>query len=212
MRDVGEEKHSSSKEEELEEKTQTTYPQDIPQMRDSTEVEKTHNHDTDTDVEDTSSVSSSWEEDREQGSRPASNRLSRHISETEVRDGFQNQRDPELAPEPIEKVDTTAPNPNDPNLVTWTGPDDPQNPKNWTFSKKWAAVFTVSLFTLISPISSSLVAPALEKIAEELDITQDFEKNLTLSIFILAYAIGPLVYVVIPNLVLRVVEFESNPD
>ncbi|RWA14779.1 hypothetical protein EKO27_g355 [Xylaria grammica] len=176
-------------------------PQDPPKIRDSTEVEKTHNHDIDTDVDDTStttSVSVSWEEEQRQTSRPASRTvsrsLSRHISESEIRDGFQNQRDPELGPELTEKVDTTAPDPNDPNLVTWTGPDDLQNPKNWKFSKKWAAVFTVSLFTLISPISSSLVAPALESIADDLGITQAFEKNLTLSIFILAYAIGPLVW------------------
>ncbi|KAI1127720.1 major facilitator superfamily domain-containing protein [Nemania abortiva] len=208
MDKIEDEKQSGS-----EDKTQAHSPhtQDATQMRDFAEIEKTHNHDTDTDVEGDSSsttasaVSSSWEEDREQGSRPASQSLSRHISETEVRDGIQNQRDPELGPELMEKVDTTAPNPNDPNLVTWTGPDDPQNPKNWTFSKKWAAVFTVSLFTLISPISSSLVAPALENIGDELGITQDFEKNLTLSIFVLAYAIGPLVWGPLSELYGRVI-------
>ncbi|KAI0446783.1 major facilitator superfamily domain-containing protein [Xylaria telfairii] len=170
-----------------------------PQTNDFAEVEKTHNnHDTDTDV-DSSSISTatsvaSSQQIEQQGSRPGSRPLSRAVSESEIRDGFQNQRDPELGPELTEKVDTTAPNPDDPNLVTWTGPDDEENPKNWKFSKKWAAVFTVSLFTLISPISSSLVAPALEAIGDELKITQAFEKNLTLSIFILAYAVGPLVW------------------
>ncbi|KAI0101659.1 major facilitator superfamily domain-containing protein [Nemania sp. FL0031] len=210
MSEIEDEKQSGS-----DEKSNTrSHPQDATQMRDFAEIEKPHNHDTDTDVEDdddsssitNSAVSSSWEEDREEGSRPASNNaLSRHVSESEVRDGFQNQRDPELGPELTEKVDTTAPNPDDPNLVTWTGPDDPQNPKNWTFSKKWAAVFTVSLFTLISPISSSLVAPALEKIGDELNITQDFERNLTLSIFVLAYAIGPLVWGPLSELYGRVI-------
>lgn len=154
-----------------------THSQDSREMRDSTEVEKTHDHDTDTDIDGTSitttsSASSSREEERQQSLRPISHTVSR-VSESEIRDGFQNQRDPELGPALAEKVDTTAPNPDDPNLVTWTGPDDPQNPKNWKYSKKWAAVFTVSLFTLISPISSSLVAPALGKIADELDITRD---------------------------------------
>lgn len=27
----------------------------------------------------------------------------------------------------------------DPNLVTWDGPKDPENPKNWRQSRKWAA-------------------------------------------------------------------------
>ncbi|KAI1368630.1 major facilitator superfamily domain-containing protein [Xylaria arbuscula] len=161
------------------------------------EKKKTRDDDEATEVDDSSTISSassSWEEEIQPSSRPASRPLSRAISESEVRDGIVNQRDPELGPELKEKIDTTAPNPDDPNLVTWTGPDDPENPKNWPLSKKWGAVFTVSLFTLISPISSSLVAPALESIATELKIEQDFEKNLTLSIFILAYAIGPLVW------------------
>ncbi len=169
---------NTEKEEESGSKEQiqaTSHSQDAPKIRDSAEVEKTQHHDTETEVDDaslTGSMSSIWEEERQQSSRPVSRSLSRHISESEIRDGFQNQRDPELGPELTDKVDTTAPNPNDPNLVTWTGPDDPDNPKNWAFSKKWAAVFTVSLFTLISPISSSLVAPALDTIADELGIDQ----------------------------------------
>ncbi|CAK7220857.1 hypothetical protein SCUCBS95973_004298 [Sporothrix curviconia] len=80
----------------------------------------------------------------------------------------------------------------DPNLVKWNGPDDLENPKNWSISKKWAAVFIVSLFTFISPVSSSMVAPALTDIGRDLDITSSVEQILTLSIFILAYAVGPL--------------------
>jgi MFS family permease len=76
--------------------------------------------------------------------------------------------------------------------VTWDGPDDPENPKNWTFKRKWAATFLVSSFTFISPVSSSMVAPALQSIARDFDIKNDVEIALTLSIFVLAYAIGPL--------------------
>lgn len=39
--------------------------------------------------------------------------------------------------------------PVDPNLVTWDGPNDPTNPKNWTFKQKWAVTATVSFFTLM---------------------------------------------------------------
>lgn len=163
-------------EEEESDSQEPVYPQDESEVTDSAKVEKkTRDDDEVTEVDDSStigSISSSWDEERQPSSRPASRPLSRAISESEVRDGIQNQRDPELGPALKEKVDTTAPNPDDPNLVTWTGPDDPDNPKNWPLSKKWGAVFTVSLFTLISPISSSLVAPALESIAEELKIEQ----------------------------------------
>lgn len=76
--------------------------------------------------------------------------------------------------------------------VKWDGPDDPENPKNWPSSKKWAATVVVSLFTFISPVSSSMVAPALPNLASDLKITDDFVMQLTLSIFVLAYAVGPL--------------------
>jgi len=76
--------------------------------------------------------------------------------------------------------------------VTWNGADDPENPKNWTMKKKWAATLVVSSFTFISPVSSSMVAPALTSIAKEFNITNEVEIQLTLSIFVLAFAIGPL--------------------
>lgn len=76
--------------------------------------------------------------------------------------------------------------------MTWDGPDDSTNPKNWTFKRKWAATFIVSSFTFISPVSSSMVAPTLQAIATEFNITSEIEIALTLSIFVLAYAIGPL--------------------
>jgi MFS family permease len=58
--------------------------------------------------------------------------------------------------------------------------------------RKWAATLIVSCFTLVSPISSSMIAPALTSISAEFGITNEVEAQLTLSIFVLAYAIGPL--------------------
>jgi MFS family permease len=50
----------------------------------------------------------------------------------------------------------------------------------------------VSLYTFISPVSSTMVAPALDYIAADFNIKTDVVTQLTLSIFILAYAVGPL--------------------
>lgn len=50
----------------------------------------------------------------------------------------------------------------------------------------------VAMFTLLSPVSSTMVAPALGAIAKDFGIKQEFLSQLTLSIFILAYAVGPL--------------------
>ena len=57
----------------------------------------------------------------------------------EVRDGIEDQRDLEAGPN-LEKSRTTKSgrsgrSARDPNLVSWTGPEDPDNPKNWTFKR-----------------------------------------------------------------------------
>ncbi|KAJ6508226.1 MFS polyamine transporter [Mycena sanguinolenta] len=77
-------------------------------------------------------------------------------------------------------------------VVDFEGPNDPLNPKNWPRKKKWAATLVVSAFTLISPVSSSMIAPASEQVAERFGITNDVVVALITSIFILAYAVGPL--------------------
>ena len=82
----------------------------------------------------------------------------------------------------------------DPNLVTWNGPDDPENPKNWPDGVKWKFTVGISLFNFISPVSSSMVAPAIAQLGRDLHMKSQFEEELALSIFILAYAIGPFFF------------------
>ncbi|KAH8424265.1 MFS transporter [Aspergillus melleus] len=82
----------------------------------------------------------------------------------------------------------------DPDLVTWDGPNDPENPKNWPDGVRWKNTWAVSLFVFISPISSSMIAPAMESLAESLGMRTQIETYLSLSIFILAYAIGPIFF------------------
>ncbi|KAJ5819584.1 hypothetical protein N7474_005175 [Penicillium riverlandense] len=117
----------------------------------------------------------------------------------EVRDGVVNEQDTDLekgkaARTPLEKSQTarSGRSAQDPKLVTWIGPDDPDNPKNWPNKKKWAATITVSCFTFISPVTSSMIAPALQSMASDLHITDQVLSQLTLSVFVLAYAVGPL--------------------
>lgn len=118
----------------------------------------------------------------------------------EVRGGIVNERDVDLEkgkqPEAeLEKSKSARSKGSrrDSKVVNWNGPDDPDNPKNWPNKKKWAATVTVSLFTFISPVSSSMVAPALSSIAADFNITDQVLSQLTLSIFVLAYAVGPLI-------------------
>ncbi|CAE6422738.1 unnamed protein product [Rhizoctonia solani] len=70
--------------------------------------------------------------------------------------------------------------------------EDPRNPRLWPGHRKWAAAAIVSLYTLVSPLASSMIAPGLPEIAHAFHITNSTVAALTLSIFVLAYAIGPL--------------------
>ncbi|KAG5761438.1 hypothetical protein H9Q72_010467 [Fusarium xylarioides] len=107
-------------------------------------------------------------------------------------------------PEPL-----LLPEDEDPNLVTWGGPDDPSNPHNWTKRKKWLSTILVSCFTFISPVSSTMLAPALPDLAKEFKISSEFETYLLMSIFLLAYAIGPFLLAPLSEMFGRVVVLQS---
>ncbi|KAL8806845.1 MAG: hypothetical protein Q9182_001105 [Xanthomendoza sp. 2 TL-2023] len=126
----------------------------------------------------------------DEGAKENQNELGEKLPEetVEVRNGVANVWDLEA---PLKKARSSK-SVKDPNLVTWDGPDDPENPKQWSTRRRWAATIVVSSFTFISPVSSSMVAPALPAIVKEFNITNEIESQMILSVFVLAYAIGPL--------------------
>lgn len=82
----------------------------------------------------------------------------------------------------------------DPELVTWDGHDDPAYPRNWSFKQRCFQTLIVSIYTLISPMSSSLPSPAIDEIAESLGFeSSTFLKAFSISVMVLAWALGPLV-------------------
>ncbi|KAG2042966.1 major facilitator superfamily domain-containing protein [Suillus americanus] len=69
---------------------------------------------------------------------------------------------------------------------------DPANPRNWSSAKKWTATTIVALYTFVTPLASSIMAPGLPDVALKFGITNPTVIALTLSIFLLSFAIGPL--------------------
>lgn len=88
---------------------------------------------------------------------------------------------------------------------------DPANPRNWPLAKKWIITTVVSssisefsslglmsvscqvsLYTLVTPLASAIMAPGLPDLAIKFGITNPTILALTLSIFVLSYAIGLL--------------------
>ncbi|EIN10549.1 multidrug resistance protein 4 [Punctularia strigosozonata HHB-11173 SS5] len=70
---------------------------------------------------------------------------------------------------------------------------DPRNPRNWSSSRKVIATTIVSYYTFVSPLASSMMAPGLPAIASHYNITSSTIIAMTLSIFLLSFAIGPLI-------------------
>ncbi|KAG1897547.1 multidrug resistance protein 4 [Suillus fuscotomentosus] len=69
---------------------------------------------------------------------------------------------------------------------------DPVNPRNWSPAKKWTTTAIVGLYTFVTPLASSIMAPGLPDLAAKFNITNPTVTALTLSIFLLSFAIGPL--------------------
>ncbi|KAF8817134.1 multidrug resistance protein 4 [Phlegmacium glaucopus] len=71
--------------------------------------------------------------------------------------------------------------------------NDPANARNWTWGQKWTAAGVLSLYTFVSPLASSTMAPGLPEIGDKYNIQSPTVVALTLSIFLLAFAIAPLI-------------------
>ncbi|WPG98765.1 major facilitator superfamily domain-containing protein [Acrodontium crateriforme] len=81
-------------------------------------------------------------------------------------------------------------------LVTWKGPDDKDNPKNWNQTRKWLATFLISGICLSTLMSSTMIAASLDDIARDLNIggSADTVVQLALSAFVLSFAFAPMFF------------------
>ncbi|KAJ6155605.1 hypothetical protein N7470_006171 [Penicillium chermesinum] len=77
-------------------------------------------------------------------------------------------------------------------LVGWEGQDDPQNPQNFRPGQKWGLLMVMSAITFISPLASSMFAPAVSYVQKDLDVDNETLLSFSVSIYLLGYAFGPL--------------------
>lgn len=98
--------------------------------------------------------------------------------------------DVELAP--ISKAASKHDHDPDPFLVTFNAQYDAENPKDWLTSRKWAVTDVISATGFNRIMVSTIMAPALSTIANELSMNSA-ESTMALSIYLLATAFGPLV-------------------
>lgn len=74
----------------------------------------------------------------------------------------------------------------------WNGPNDPDNPWNWSLRKRMWHVLIPSLFSLAVTFGSSVYSPAVDQVAEVFDVSTT-AAILPLSLWVLALGFGPII-------------------
>ncbi|GIC92241.1 MFS transporter [Aspergillus udagawae] len=77
-------------------------------------------------------------------------------------------------------------------LVDFSGPRDPDMPRNWPMLAKTVVMIDVMLLNFSFYAASAIFTPSIPKIEEVFDAT-NAEGTLGLSLFVIAYGIGPLI-------------------
>ncbi|PLB37658.1 MFS transporter [Aspergillus candidus] len=80
----------------------------------------------------------------------------------------------------------------DPFLVKWVA-NDPTDPQSFSKTRKWAITFLLSLSTLSVALASSAYTSAVPQLIEEYDVSAP-TAYLGVSLFVVCFAVGPLVW------------------
>lgn len=78
-------------------------------------------------------------------------------------------------------------------IVDWDGPDDPENPYNWPLFWKVFFVLEISFLTISVYMASAIYAPSTKEIQSEWSVGR-IKATLPLSLFVIGYGIGPMVF------------------
>ena len=70
-----------------------------------------------------------------------------HQQKNPVKDDIHHDRDIVFV-EPSPKLSPTSENGANPNIVTWDSPNDPTNPHNWSFKRRWFVTVLISINNL----------------------------------------------------------------
>jgi len=78
----------------------------------------------------------------------------------------------------------------DRGIVGWDGPDDPENPINFPRPRKFALLALVSAITFVSPLASSMFAPAVGFLARDFGVKEELLLSFTVSVYLLGYVVS----------------------
>ncbi|KAJ5551924.1 Major facilitator superfamily domain general substrate transporter [Penicillium sp. DV-2018c] len=109
-----------------------------------------------------------------------------------------SEKDSEIHHEPIQERYENPTNSRFRRVASKTvvsfGPNDPANPVNWRNRRKFLVLSSGVMQVMNSTIGSSICSNAIPQIAEEFHITNETALVLPISIFLIGYILGPLLW------------------
>jgi len=78
-------------------------------------------------------------------------------------------------------------------LVEWYTTDDPANPQNWSNNKRLVISIIICLYTFVVYTGSAIYTSSIEGVIEKFHVSPT-NASLPLSLYVLAYGIGPLLW------------------
>jgi MFS family permease len=82
----------------------------------------------------------------------------------------------------------------DTNIVTWDGPDDPENPVNFSKITRWTLILLASAVTIVASLSSSIFAPGVPALMREFESDNETLGSFVVTIYVLGLATGPIFF------------------
>lgn len=78
-------------------------------------------------------------------------------------------------------------------IVDWWGPEDPENPQNWSRAKKFFVTFEICFLTFSVYIGSAIYSAGIESVMVTFGVSQ-VASTLGLTLFVIGYALGPMIW------------------
>lgn len=144
------------------------------------------------------------------GSTPTASNTEIHRIDDEKR-SLDEKTDLEAGPRTLDTTIEKDESSRDPNIVDWDGPNDPENPLNWTKKQKISATVSIALITFLTlelsfirilatqltlffkrPLGSSMFAPGVGQLVQDFGITSTELSSFVVSVYLLGYCFGPL--------------------
>lgn len=72
----------------------------------------------------------------------------------------------------------------------WSGPEDPENPRNFSLRRRVASTIAVTCLAFVSTTAASIYSPSHDQVSEEFNVSNELA-ILPLSLYTLGLAFGP---------------------